>query len=263
MPETFELVPCDSMTDCTWNETKWWEALDPDRKQREEKTKLLNENAKVDLEKRATRQTALARSPASETADPSHAQEEKPVPKRFGRSPALSIIDKLPKRQLDDTRVIDDKSDALGITPETPTKTHMKETVPDTAPAERSAVFTPQAVLSHEEFVKARIREQRLPPGFTRITSRKYILRPEAIESVFIMYRITGDEYWREEGWKMFTAIQSYTMTELANSAISDVTSAVPVFTDTMESFWLAETLKYFYLLYSDPSLISLDEYIL
>jgi len=35
------------------------------------------------------------------------------------------------------------------------------------------------------------------------------------------------------------------------------------VFADTMESFWLAETLKYFYLLYSDPSLISLDDYIL
>ena len=61
----------------------------------------------------------------------------------------------------------------------------------------------------------------------------------------------------------MFTAIQSYTLTDLANSAISDVTSAVPMFKDTMESFWLAETLKYFYLLYSDPSLISLDDYIL
>jgi mannosyl-oligosaccharide alpha-1,2-mannosidase len=77
------------------------------------------------------------------------------------------------------------------------------------------------------------------------------------------MYRITGDDYWRDKGWKMFTAIQSYTLTDLAHSAISDVTSAVPIFKDAMESFWLAETLKYFYLLYSDPSLISLDDYIL
>ena len=30
-----------------------------------------------------------------------------------------------------------------------------------------------------------------------------------------------------------------------------------------MESFWLAETLKYFYLLYSEPSLISLDDWVL
>ena len=31
----------------------------------------------------------------------------------------------------------------------------------------------------------------------------------------------------------------------------------------TMESFWLAETLKYFYLLYSTPDVISLDEWVL
>jgi mannosyl-oligosaccharide alpha-1,2-mannosidase len=29
-----------------------------------------------------------------------------------------------------------------------------------------------------------------------------------------------------------------------------------------MNSFWLAETLKYFYLLYSEPSLMSLDEWV-
>jgi hypothetical protein len=28
------------------------------------------------------------------------------------------------------------------------------------------------------------------------------------------------------------------------------------------DSFWLAETLKYFYLLYSEPSLVSLDEWV-
>jgi len=77
------------------------------------------------------------------------------------------------------------------------------------------------------------------------------------------MYRITGDEYWRERGWTMFIAIQSYTQTEFANSAILDVTSEAPMFSDTMESFWLAETLKYFYLLYSDPNVISLDEFVL
>lgn len=80
---------------------------------------------------------------------------------------------------------------------------------------------------------------------------------------MFIMYRITGDDYWREKGWKMFTAIQSYTRTPLGNSAILDVTSEVPSFSDEMESFWLAETLKYFYLLFSDPGLISLDDYVL
>jgi mannosyl-oligosaccharide alpha-1,2-mannosidase len=30
-----------------------------------------------------------------------------------------------------------------------------------------------------------------------------------------------------------------------------------------MESFWMAETLKYFYLIFSEPSLLSLDEWVL
>lgn len=77
------------------------------------------------------------------------------------------------------------------------------------------------------------------------------------------MYRITGDKYWREKGWKMFNAIERNTRTEFGNSAIRDVTKTIPAFEDSMESFWLAETLKYFYLLYSDPSLVSLDDYVL
>jgi mannosyl-oligosaccharide alpha-1,2-mannosidase len=265
MPESFELVPCDSLTDCPWNETKWWEVLDPDRNWREEQARLSSENGmtELDLEKATAQRAAQTPSAPSKTPDLPGNPEEKVVPNRFGSRPALKVADKLPKRQVDDSAAFGDKSDALGIAPGTPTKTTTEETVPDAAPADRSSIFTLPAPLTHEEFVQARIQEERLPPGFTSITSRKYILRPEAIESVFIMYRITGDEYWREKGWKMFTAIQSYTLTEIANSAISDVTSAVPVFADTMESFWLAETLKYFYRLYSDPSLISLDDYIL
>ena len=261
MPETFELVPCDNLADCAWNETKWWDALDPDRKQREEQAKLFNKNRKEALEKAARQQQpAQTQTPTPEALDTSGGRGGKVMPTEFGNRPAATLVETLPKRQVDDSAASDDKSDFHAMTFETPTKTSMGETMPE---VENHTIFTPTAALSHEEFVKARIREERLPPGFTRINSRKYILRPEAIESVFIMYRITGDIYWREKGWKMFTAIQSYTLTELANSAISDVTSAVPVFADTMESFWLAETLKYFYLLYSDPSLVSLDEYIL
>ena len=87
--------------------------------------------------------------------------------------------------------------------------------------------------------------------------------RPEAIESVFIMYRATGDVYWREKGWEMFKAIEKHTIATYGASAINDVTSEKPVGVDEMESFWLAETLKYFYLLFSEPTLISLDDYVL
>lgn len=86
---------------------------------------------------------------------------------------------------------------------------------------------------------------------------------PEAIESVFIMYRTTGEMYWREKGWVMFQAIQKHTNATYGASAIYDVTQNDTDLKDEMESFWLAETLKYFFLLFSDPGVISLDHYVL
>ena len=79
------------------------------------------------------------------------------------------------------------------------------------------------------------------------------------------MYRITGDEAWRAKGWRMFQAIQHHARSEYGYSAVRDVLHAdrIDNQNDSMESFWLAETLKYFYLLFSSPSVISLDDYVL
>jgi mannosyl-oligosaccharide alpha-1,2-mannosidase len=77
------------------------------------------------------------------------------------------------------------------------------------------------------------------------------------------MHRITADPYWANSGWDMFKAIQAHTPTAIAHSAIDDVMSPAPKQVDEMESFWLAETLKYFYLLYSEHSVVNLDEYVL
>ena len=77
------------------------------------------------------------------------------------------------------------------------------------------------------------------------------------------MHRITGDPHWRAVGWKMFQAIEKHTRTAHGHSAINDVTSTMPGQDDSMESFWLAETLKYFYLLFSEESVISLDDWVL
>ncbi len=77
------------------------------------------------------------------------------------------------------------------------------------------------------------------------------------------MYRITGDRAWQEKGWRMFRAVINATQAAAGHSAIDDVTSHSPVKIDEMESFWLAETLKYFYLLFTTPDVISLDEWVL
>jgi mannosyl-oligosaccharide alpha-1,2-mannosidase len=61
----------------------------------------------------------------------------------------------------------------------------------------------------------------------------------------------------------MFQSITHHTDTQYGNAALDDVTLLTPPKSDRMESFWTAETLKYFYLIFSEPELISLDEYIL
>lgn len=103
-----------------------------------------------------------------------------------------------------------------------------------------------------------------LPQAFLKIERGTYLLRPEAIESVFIMYRTTGDPIWREKGWQMFTAIRNATRAQYGHAALADVmdSRADAPKIDKMESFWLSETLKYFYLLFTEPTLVSLDEWV-
>ncbi|KPI44291.1 Endoplasmic reticulum mannosyl-oligosaccharide 1,2-alpha-mannosidase [Cyphellophora attinorum] len=106
-----------------------------------------------------------------------------------------------------------------------------------------------------------------LPKGFIKVERPEYLLRPEAIESVFYMYRITGDEIWREKGWRMFTAIRDasrakYGHASVANALVNATGQVEENQMDKMESFWLSETLKYFYLLFADPRLVSLDEWV-
>lgn len=103
-----------------------------------------------------------------------------------------------------------------------------------------------------------------LPRGFVNARDPRYILRPEALESVFILYRITGHEEYRETAWRMFQSIQKATETEFGNAAVRDVTvQGTPELSNSMESFWLAETLKYLYLIFSPADTVSLDEFVL
>lgn len=119
------------------------------------------------------------------------------------------------------------------------------------------------AGLTKVEAGKWWVRQKSLVPPFTELPDNRYILRPEAIESIFILYRITGDTSLLDSAWTMFQAIEKATRTPIAHAGVSDVRNKTPRKLDRMESFWLAETLKYFYLIFSEPDLVSLDEYVL
>ncbi|KAJ9137689.1 alpha-1,2-Mannosidase [Pleurostoma richardsiae] len=125
-----------------------------------------------------------------------------------------------------------------------------------------------QCSWDQEEWIKARQShhelEKHLPLGFTTAKDPRYILRPEAIESLFVLYRVTGLADFQDAAWEMFQAVSNRTATEYANAAVKDVTKSrwSLELEDYMESFWLAETLKYFYLIFSPPDFVSLDNYV-
>mmetsp|Transcript_29764 Transcript_29764/g.95727 ORF Transcript_29764/g.95727 Transcript_29764/m.95727 type:complete len:666 (+) Transcript_29764:196-2193(+) len=101
------------------------------------------------------------------------------------------------------------------------------------------------------------------------------IQRPEAIESVFYFWRLTGDIKYRQQGWEMWQAFQTQKIPSGGYSGVRDVTNfkypgpdasdediARAGYDDEQQTFWLAETLKYFYLLFAPVELIPLTDYV-
>jgi mannosidase alpha-like ER degradation enhancer 2 len=86
---------------------------------------------------------------------------------------------------------------------------------------------------------------------------KAYPLRPEALESAYYLYHFTGDERYLEMGKTMFESIVEFTRTESGFAALSDVTTKQKA--DDMESFFLAETLKYAYLLFAPEGTLDFD----
>lgn len=104
------------------------------------------------------------------------------------------------------------------------------------------------------------IEAKALPKGFTELADKRYILRPEAIESVFLLYRMTGDPSLQDAAWAMFQSIMNVTKTRLANAAVSDITfthadlaAGQAIQMDSMESFW------YSFLLISESARVYAD----
>ncbi|KAF2706131.1 glycoside hydrolase family 47 protein [Pleomassaria siparia CBS 279.74] len=86
--------------------------------------------------------------------------------------------------------------------------------------------------------------------------------RPETVESLFLMWRITKDPLYREWGWQIFQSFLEHGSLPLGQgfSSLDNVNAVPSPRRDNMESFWLAETLKYLYLLFSPDDLLPLTD---
>lgn len=87
-----------------------------------------------------------------------------------------------------------------------------------------------------------------------------YPLRPEYIESGYILYSDTGNPAYLGSTALFYQNLVNTTKTKCGFASISDVNSGR--LEDSMESFFLSETIKYLYLMYSKANDI-LDNFIL
>lgn len=87
-----------------------------------------------------------------------------------------------------------------------------------------------------------------------------YPLRPENIESCFYLHRFTGDEKYLWMGKRMVDDVLKKCRTDAGFAALKDVSTLEMA--DDMESFFLAETLKYAYLLFAPETSIDLRKWV-
>jgi len=91
-----------------------------------------------------------------------------------------------------------------------------------------------------------------------RVVSGTYHLRPEIVESTYYLYHFTRDPQYRQMGEKLFNDFAKYCRTDAGYAALADVVTKQQ--RDEMESFVLAETFKYFYLLFAPPRTLEFNQ---
>uniref|UniRef100_A0A8C2GVZ4 alpha-1,2-Mannosidase n=1 Tax=Cyprinus carpio TaxID=7962 RepID=A0A8C2GVZ4_CYPCA len=96
----------------------------------------------------------------------------------------------------------------------------------------------------------------------TRQNEKYFILRPEVIETYMYMWRFTHDPKYRQWAWEAVQALEKYCRVEGGYSGVRDVYANTPNHDDVQQSFYLAETLKYLYLLFSDDDHLPFEHWV-
>ncbi|RWS04555.1 ER degradation-enhancing alpha-mannosidase-like protein 2 [Dinothrombium tinctorium] len=84
-----------------------------------------------------------------------------------------------------------------------------------------------------------------------------YPLRPEFVESLYYLYKATKDPYLLHIGVDVIESIEHSARTTCGYATVKDVKKHT--IEDRMESFFLAETLKYLFLLFDESNFLSND----
>ena len=199
MPEEFEALPCpDDGDNCQWDEAYWREKLDPNAQTRaqqyEHQMKLAKDReerlAKIKATKEEEEQKRRLEAPGSsqqqQMSEDEWPRQEQPTQEEMQQQKQRHQAEPVPvsaDKNEDQVRTKAKRDLPAGkqpIDPKTPIREILKSTLNSDKTDQSSHLYDAYHIkppTSHDDFVDARIREERLPKGFTRISRRNYILR--------------------------------------------------------------------------------------
>jgi hypothetical protein len=105
-----------------------------------------------------------------------------------------------------------------------------------------------------------------LPPGSIDYSdlsalSTGYFLRPEYVDSAFILYTKTGEEIYRDRTRLLYENMKQHCRVENGYTIITDLTTRPMTKGDLTSGYWWSENMKYFYLAFADSSRFNYDDY--
>lgn len=215
MPEGFQVLPCPTLEKCEFNQTLWYETLDPSKDWRDQQMAEWKEKV-AEIEKKqgkklqqksdgdprrtgdqeketagdalqqSAKDFASSPDPPATPTKPLRKRAAVPVPKD-GKAPAYEDFDvgsELPQSLKDKIGLKGDASkkpvkSEVGIQrdPNAPIDSVLEANRLPPKEFDEQQVMMPERPQSHEEFVRSRIADWGFAPGVAQITSRQYILR--------------------------------------------------------------------------------------
>lgn len=116
------------------------------------------------------------------------------------------------------------------------------------------------AIEVHEVFYQVIKQHKFLPEAFNsqfKTVWNHHPIRPEFVESTYFLYKATGDTHYLDVAEYMVEAIQNFTRVPCGFAAISNVLTFKKE--DRFDSFVLAETFKYLYLIFTSDDELWFD----
>ncbi|CAF0994699.1 unnamed protein product [Didymodactylos carnosus] len=116
------------------------------------------------------------------------------------------------------------------------------------------------AIELHEMLYQVVQKHNFLPEAFTtdyRIHWNSHPLRPEFVESTYFLYKATRDPHYLEVGRTIVNNLERHARVKCGYAALSDIQTGQHE--DRMDSFVLAETFKYLYLLFDNEQSQHID----